>query len=250
MPVSSDRLLVIVPAWNEAETLAAVLAEIGASLPHSDVLVVDDGSDDATALVAEGCGVMVARLPVNLGVGAAMRTGYRYASRNGYAVAVQIDADGQHNPADVPALLALLGDGADIAVGARTEGDGAFTASGPRLWAMRILAVTVSRVAGTRLTDTTSGFKACNARAIELFARSYPAEYLGDTVESLVVAARSHLVIREVGVRMRPRAGGRPSHSPAKSAVFLVRAVLALTLALTRPRQSRPQPRRHEELGR
>jgi hypothetical protein len=95
--------------------------------------------------------------------------------------------------------------------------------------------VTLSRVTKTRLTDTTSGFKASNRRAIELFARDYPAEYLGDTIESLVIAARSGLRVRQVGVSMRPRAGGTPSHNPAKAAVFLGRAVLALTIALTRP---------------
>jgi hypothetical protein len=130
-------------------------------------------------------------------------------------------------------------------------GDGAFVPRGPRRWAMSLLSGTISRIARTRLTDTTSGFKACGPRAIELFARSYPAEYLGDTVESLVVAARSHLVLREVGVVMRPRAGGQPSHGPARSAAFLGRAVLALGLALTRPRpELKGEPyRRYEELG-
>lgn len=242
-------MLVIVPAWNEEETLPDVIAEIRHALPGIAVLVVDDGSVDGTARVAEETGVLVAHLPINLGVGAAMRTGFRYASRNGYAVAVQIDADGQHNPEDVPALLALLDGGANIAIGARMAGEGAYTVRGPRRWAMKLLSVVISRIAHTRLTDTTSGFKACDARAIDLFAQTYPAEYLGDTVESLVVAARSRLVIREVGVHMRRRAGGAPSHNPVRSAVFLGRAVMALALALTRPRPARPDERRYEELG-
>jgi glycosyltransferase involved in cell wall biosynthesis len=248
-------VLVIVPAWNEETTLAAVVEETRAALLASevpaDILVVDDGSDDATGTVAAASGALVAHLPVNLGVGGAMRTGYRYAQRLGYAVTVQVDADGQHNPADIPALLDALADGADIVIGARVAGDGAYLARGPRRWAMNMLSGTISRIAHTRLTDTTSGFKACGPRAIDLFARSYPAEYLGDTVESLVVAARSQLVIREVGVVMRPRAGGQPSHGPARSAAFLGRAVLALGLALTRPRpELRGSPhRRYEELG-
>jgi glycosyltransferase involved in cell wall biosynthesis len=247
-----DRVLVIVPAWNEEATLGAVLAEIHAAIAAAglpaDVLVVDDGSVDRTGSVAEASGVLVAHLPVNLGVGAAMRTGYRYARRSGYAVTVQVDADGQHNPADIPALLAGLADGADIVIGARVAGDGAYLARGPRRWAMSLLSASISRIASTRLTDTTSGFKACNDRAIDLFARTYPAEYLGDTVESLVVAARSHLVIRQVEVVMRPRAGGQPSHSPLRSAAFLGRAVLALSIALTRPRPElgAGQPRRTE----
>ena len=249
------RVLVIIPAWNEEATIAAVVDETRAALVGgnviADILVVDDGSDDATGRVAEASGALVAHLPVNLGVGAAMRTGYRYAQRLGYAITVQVDADGQHNPADIPALLGALAEGADIVIGARVAGDGAFVARGPRRWAMSLLSGTISRIARTRLTDTTSGFKACGPRAIELFARSYPAEYLGDTVESLVVAARSHLVLREVGVVMRPRAGGQPSHGPTRSAAFLGRAVLALGLALTRPRpELRGEPyRRYEELG-
>ena len=235
-----ERVLIIVPAWNEEATLADVLTETRSALGSAglcaDILVVNDGSVDGTGAVAEAAGALVAHLPVNLGVGAAMRTGYRYARRSGYAATVQVDADGQHNPADIGALLQGLTEGADIVIGARVDGDGAYVARGPRRWAMALLSAVISRIAHTRLTDTTSGFKACNARAIDLFARSYPAEYLGDTVESLVVAARSHLVIRQVDVVMRPRAGGQPSHSPVRAAAFLGRAVLALSLALTRPR--------------
>src|SRR4029453_14030423 len=122
---------------------------------------------------------------------------------------------------------------------------------GPRRWAISLLSGTISRIAHTRLTDTTSGFKACGPRAIELFARSYPAEYLGDTVESLVVAARSHLVLREVGVVMRRRAGGEAPHGRGRLAVFRGRGVLALGASLARPRaELRGGPyRRYEELG-
>ncbi|MDQ2781662.1 MAG: glycosyltransferase family 2 protein, partial [Actinomycetota bacterium] len=227
----ADRVLIIVPAWNEEATVAAVVTEIRAAMSDAcltaDLLVVDDGSDDATASIALAAGALVARLPINLGVGGAMRTGYRYARRQGYGATVQVDADGQHNPADIAALLQGLAEGADIVIGARVAGDGAYLARGPRRWAIALLSAVISRIARTRLTDTTSGFKACNVRAIDLFARSYPAEYLGDTVESLVVAARSQLVIRQVDVVMRPRAGGQPSHSPMRAAAFLGRAVLA-----------------------
>ena len=206
------RVLVIIPAWNEEATIAAVVDETRAALVGgnvlADILVVDDGSDDATGRVAEASGALVAHLPVNLGVGAAMRTGYRYAQRLGYAITVQVDADGQHNPADIPALLGTLAEGADIVIGARVAGDGAFVARGPRRWAMSLLSGTISRIARTRLTDTTSGFKACGPRAIELFARSYPAEYLGDTVESLVIATRLGCTIDQVPVDMRPRWAG------------------------------------------
>lgn len=237
------RLLVIVPAWNEQETLPAVIAELRSCVPDADVLVVDDGSMDATGDVARAAGARVLPLPINLGVGGAMRAGYRYALRQRYDLTVQLDADGQHNPADVPRLLdTMAAEGADVVIGARFAGVGTYAARGPRHWSMRVLAVALSRVTHTRLTDTTSGFKACNHRAIRLFSANYPAEYLGDTVESLVIAARAGLTIRQVGVAMRPRAGGRPSHSPIRAAVFLVRAVFALLIALSRPTEPLPRP--------
>lgn len=232
-----SRLLVIVPAWNEEETLPGVLTELERSLPRADVLVVNDGSTDRTSHVARSTDrTMVLDLPLNLGVGGAMRAGYRFALRHGYDRTVQVDADGQHDPADVLRVVAALDDErADVVIGARFAGRGTYSVRGPRRWAMSLLSTTLSRVARTRLTDTTSGFRASNRRAIELFAREYPAEYLGDTVESLVIACRAGLTVRQVGVEMRPRAGGTPSHSPVKAAVFLGRALLALVIALSRP---------------
>lgn len=232
-----SKLLVIVPAWNEQESLPAVLAELDRALPDADVLVVSDGSTDRTAAVARASGTaMLLDLPLNLGVGGAMRAGYRFAERRGYGRAVQVDADGQHDPADVLRVVeSLETEGADVVIGARFAGEGDYAVRGPRRWAMSVLSFVLSRIARTRLTDTTSGFRASNRRAIELFASDYPAEYLGDTVESLVIACRAGLKVRQVGVQMRPRAGGAPSHSPVKAAIFLGRALLALVIALSRP---------------
>ena len=116
-----------------------------------------------------------------------------------------------------------------------SQARGDYKVRGPRQWAMKLLSVILSQVCGTRLTDTTSGFKLANRRTIHLFAHDYPAEYLGDTIEALVIAKRSGLRIRQAAVVMRPRAGGSPSHSPIKAARFLIRAFLALGVALTRP---------------
>lgn len=232
----ADSLLVIVPAWNEEETLPAVIREIRDCAPWADVLVVSDGSTDATVRSATVTGTKVLDLPLNLGVGGAMRAGYKYALRHGYSYAVQVDADGQHNPNDLSRLLEAAKDlGADVVIGARFAGRGEYRVRGPRKWSMKLLSVVLSRVNRTKLTDTTSGFKLSNRRAITVFSSNYPAEYLGDTVEALVIAARSGLVVRQVGVEMRERAGGTPSHSPVKAAVFLGRAALALLIALTRP---------------
>lgn len=237
------RLLVVVPAWNEEATIAAVIAEIGSAVPTADVLVVNDGSTDQTVEVAKRAGATVLDLPLNLGVGGAMRAGFKYAVREGYELAVQIDADGQHDPAHVPELWETMHrEHADVVIGARFAGEGDYHVRGPRKWAMGLLAAVLSRVTRTRLTDTTSGFKMMNARAITVFASNYPAEYLGDTVEALVIASRARLTVRQVGVSMRPRAGGAPSHNPWKAAVFLLRAFFALLISLSRPSAPLPEP--------
>lgn len=237
MPPSLERTLIVMPAFNEEASVATVVAEVKQKLPGVAVLVVDDGSLDATADRASEAGALVARLPFNMGVGGAMRLGFQYALSNGYAVVVQIDADGQHDPAGVPALLEALAT-SDIAIGARFSGEGDYDVRGPRKWAMRLLSVVLSRITGTKLRDTTSGFKANGPRAVELFARAYPAEYLGDTVEALVIAARARLTVSQVPVSMRPRTTGTPSHNPFKSAVYLARAFLALVVAVIRPRHA------------
>jgi len=232
----AHRRLIVLPAWNEEAAIGGCLDEIIAVLPDWDVVVVSDGSTDHTSVVARAKGVAVIDLPFNLGVGGARRAGFSYAVREGYAEVLQIDADGQHDPAEVRHLVEVMRETrADVVVGARFAGRGDYTVTGPRKWAMKLLSVVLSRVCKTQLTDTTSGLKLCGPRATALYARDYPAEYLGDTVEALVIAARSGLVIRQAGVVMRERAGGVPSHSPVKAAVFLVRAILALAIALTRP---------------
>ena len=155
-----------------------------------------------------------------------MRLGFRIAQSEGYTNVVQIDSDGQHDPANLRALIAGLAY-ADIVIGARFAGEGDYRVTGPRWWAMQVLARILSRTTGATLTDTTSGFKANGPRAVEVFAREYPAEYLGDTIEALVLAARSGLIVRQLPVAMRPRLGGTPSQSPLKATRHLARAFLA-----------------------
>jgi glycosyltransferase involved in cell wall biosynthesis len=230
---ADQRVLIILPAWNESEGLPMVLKEIQTKLPDVDALVVDDGSSDDTARVAAAAGATVVRLPYNLGVGGAMRLGYRYAYENDYDVAIQVDADGQHDPAYVPELLKMLNT-VDMAIGARFAGEGDYTVRGPRKWAMRLLSGVLSRIAGTRLTDTTSGFRACNKQLIAFFAHWYPVEYLGDTVESMVGAIRVGFTVRQVPVAMRERTTGTPSASPVKAMVYLGRAGFVLMLAMIR----------------
>jgi len=234
MPSGFENTLIVMPALNEAASVAPVIKEVLEYLPGAGCLVVDDGSTDRTGEVASAAGADVATLPYNLGVGGAMRLGFKYALEHGYENVVQIDSDGQHNPRDVPQLLAALTD-ADLVIGARFAGEGDYSVRGPRRWTMWVLAGVLSRVAKTELTDTTSGLKASGPRAVRLFAEHYPAEYLGDTIESLVIAARAGCTIVQMPVAMRPRSGGQASHHPVKAAVYLGRALVALLFALVRP---------------
>lgn len=221
------------PAWNESESIGNTIREVFEFGPPCDVLVVDDGSRDNTAQVAHAAGATVVKLPFNMGVGGAMRTGFKYAKNHGYSRVIQVDADGQHDPRDIKAVLDGL-QHADIAIGARFADKGNYTVRGPRKWAMKVLAWTISRVAGTTLTDVTSGFRAANLKAIRQYVDHYPAEYLGDTIDSLVVAIRSGCTVRQVPVSMRARQGGTPSHDPIKAAIYLGRSGMALLFALTR----------------
>lgn len=226
--------LIVIPALNEESTIKQVIAEIASAVPLATCLVVNDGSTDRTSAVAAEAGAIVASLPYNLGVGGAMRLGFNYAKQNGYSFVVQVDADGQHDPSEISKLLEPL-QRVDLVLGSRFAGIGNYEVAGPRKWAMVALAKILSKTSKTTLTDTTSGFRASGPRAIQLFSEHYPAEYLGDTVESLVIAARAGLSIEEIPVVMRARAGGVPSHNPAKSALFLLRVGLAVTFAYLRP---------------
>jgi len=241
-------VLVVIPALNEEDSVGVVVKETRAALDDVDILVVNDHSTDNTAAVAAAAGADVVSNVFNLGVGGAMRVGFRYAARRGYQTMVQVDGDGQHDPREIPALLAVLrangepATEARVVIGARWAGTGTFQVPRARRWAMRMLAAYLTRLTGTRLTDVTSGFRAYNAPAIELFARTYPAEYLSDTVESLVIASRSGAQVAQVPVSMRVRHAGSPSQPAWRAVGYLIRVGLMLVLEVIRTRSRIPPP--------
>lgn len=222
------RLLVVIPALNEEVTVGDVVRSVRAELP-CDVLVVDDGSDDATSELALRAGAQVIRHPFNLGVGAAIRSGFRYAAEHGYHQILQVDADGQHDATEASRLVRLVQDGvADIVVGSRFAAG--YHVGRLRRSAMGVLSKVVSRRLGVRITDTTSGFRAFGPRAISRFARAYPSAYLSDTVEALLLAGDWGLQVAEVPVRMHQRQGGTPSAGGTRSLYHLVRLFLVIGL--------------------
>ena len=224
------KTLIAMPAFNEEESIGAVIAGLAGHHPLEHVVVVDDGSRDATSQIAQDAGVRVIRHAVNLGVGAAMGTAFKYAARNGYEAVVQLDADGQHRPEFLEDLLAGTGN-SDIVVGSRFAGGGNFQSTWARRNVQRVIAWVVSLYARTRLTDATSGFRVSGPRAIALFSEHYPVEFLGDTVESIVLASRQGLTVSEVPVIMNERAGGLPSQSILRATLYTGRILLILVLA-------------------
>jgi hypothetical protein len=227
------RRVAIVPAFNEEENIARVIGELKAFDPGLDVVVVSDGSTDRTADAAEEAGAYVVRLPFNLGIGGAVQTGFRFAAEHGYDVAVRCDGDGQHDPAELPKVLApILAGEADIVVGSRFSGDESYRSSATRRVGIRLLAWVVSGIARQRVTDTTSGFQALDRRAIRLFAGDYPHDY--PEVEGMVMTIKHRLRLEEVPVRMRERAHGRSSITALRSVYYMARVLLALFVGLFR----------------
>jgi glycosyltransferase involved in cell wall biosynthesis len=232
---ADNRTLVLIPAFNEEAALPGVLKELAEVVADLDVLVIDDGSRDATATVARGAGVRVAELPFNLGVGGALRTGFRYALRAGYDRAVQLDGDGQHDPGQIEHLLAALDAGADMVVGSRfAEGASGYEVGRARGGAMRLLRLVIHVLVGRRFTDTSSGFRAFGPDAIRVFAETFPAEYLSDTAEALLVAAYAGLAVEEVPVEMRQRSTGVPSTRNLRLVYHYVRLLTVIAFTASR----------------
>jgi glycosyltransferase involved in cell wall biosynthesis len=232
--VTSGRRIAIVPARNEEGAVGGVVGEIKAFDPRFDVVVIDDGSTDGTAAAAAAAGAFVVRLPFNLGIGAAVQTGFIFALEHGYELAVRLDGDGQHDPQELSKLLAVLERGdADIVTGSRfVDRNGAYRPPLARRIGITWFARLVSALTRQRVTDTTSGFQALNRTGIALFARDYPADY--PEVEATLLVLRHRLRLAEVPVRMRDREHGRSSITLLRSVYYMLKVTLALVVAMAR----------------
>jgi glycosyltransferase involved in cell wall biosynthesis len=232
-----DRFcLAVVPAYNEVGTVARVVRSVRENAPAFDVLVIDDGSTDATSEEAQAAGARVLRHPYNLGIGGAVQSGFTFALENGYDYMVQVDGDGQHDPCEIEKLIdAMESDPQiDVVCGSRFLKDIEYNGSVSRRAGIHIFAFILSRIVGQKVTDPTSGFRLYNRRAISLFARDYPHDY--PEVEAVLVLHHHHLRMREVSVQMFQRGGGRSSIRSGKSAYYMVKVLLALFVGLARRR--------------
>jgi glycosyltransferase involved in cell wall biosynthesis len=234
-----ERVLVVIPAHNEEESLPATLAAVREHLPGAAVVVIDDDSADRTAEIADVAGAEVVTLPCNLGYGGAVQAGFKYALAHGFEVVLQIDADGQHDPASARALLApVLAGETEVAIGSRFLGEAKYPIPALRRLGMRLFARIVTFVARQRFTDPTSGYQALGRRAIEFFAHdNYPTDFPdADTIILLVLAG---FRVREVPVVMRARSAGSSMHSNLKAGYYVSKMFLAIAMVLLRRRMLR-----------
>ena len=232
--MAATSQLVIIPAWNESGTIRQVVDGLRECLPDADVVVIDDGSTDATARSVPAW-AKVLRLPFNLGIGGAMQTGYRYAAINGYQVAIQVDADGQHAAEEVEKILEPVQKGeADIVVGSRflDESSDQYPLPLTRRIGILWLSLLLKLLTGRRFTDCTSGFRAANRRVIEAYARWYPDDY--PEPEVILLLHRAKFRVTEVPVRMNERAGGHTSISLGKGVYYVIKVSVALALDMIR----------------
>lgn len=233
-----QKRLAIVPALNEADSIAQVVGRLHTDAPDFDVLVIDDGSVDNTASAAEAAGARVLIHPINLGIGGAVQSGYQFALANGYEMAVQVDGDGQHPPAELAKLVARLEaePAVDMVTGSRFLGEGDYAQTFARKLGGSLFSFVLSLITRQRVTDPTSGFRLANRKAIGLFAHDYPHDY--PEVEAILMMHRHELTTAEVPVRMDQREGGTSSITPLHSGYYMLKVFLAVFVGLFRSRSA------------
>jgi hypothetical protein len=225
--------MVIVPALNEAEAVGGVVRSIQQVLPSVPIVVIDDYSEDTTAAVAEQAGASVVRLPVHLGVGGCVQTGYKLAYELGFDYVIRVDGDGQHEVADIPLILdALVRTGADVVIGSRFIGGSGKHTSFPRFIGISFFRILLRPILGAPIHDPTSGFVGVNRRALQVFSRTFPLEY--PEIEVLVILQRKRFRFHEISCRMKPRLTGKSSITPLKSFRYMLHVLLGVFVNVLR----------------
>ncbi len=235
------RSLIIIPAHNEEASVGRVIAEVRRVVPEAGILVVDDASRDATAEVAGRAGAEVVSLATNLGYGAAVQTGFRYAVQHGYDIGVQMDADGQHDPESLPALMApVLAGEADVCLGSRFLGRADYPISWPKRIGMALFGWIASTVVGRKVTDPTTGFQALNSGVMSYFSvDNYPSDY--PDADAIILLAFRGFRLREVPVVMKPRLAGTSMHSGFSTVIYVFKMFLSIFVVILRERVLAPE---------
>jgi glycosyltransferase involved in cell wall biosynthesis len=230
--IRSERLLILIPAYNEEDAIRQVVHSVKKVVPQSDVLVVDDGSADNTAHEAAAAGAIVLRNPFNLCIGGAVQTGLKFARQQGYTFVIRVDGDGQHNPADIQSIYAALqARKADVVIGSRFLAQEAVVSiSWSRRVGIRFFALMVSLLTGSRATDTTSGFMGLNRRAIETLAAYIPQDY--PEVEGRIILHKAGLRTLEIPTCMRDRVTGASSINSWSSCYYALKVSIAVITAI------------------
>jgi glycosyltransferase involved in cell wall biosynthesis len=231
------RKIVIIPAFNEEKAIAGVLHDVRTHAPDFDVLVVNDGSVDETSRIAKETGIAsVVDLPKNVGIGGAVQTGFIYAVRKGYDIAVQIDGDGQHNPEEISRLVdPILKGESDVVIGSRFLSDSSFRSSLPRRLGIKLFTLTNKILLQENITDSTSGFRAYNKKALEILFCDYPDDY--PEPEAVYILIKSGLRVTEIGATMNERQGGRSSITFLKSLFYMVKVFLAIFIRMMKKKK-------------
>jgi glycosyltransferase involved in cell wall biosynthesis len=229
------KTLIILPALNEAKNISKAVTNIREHVSWADILVINDGSTDQTTNEAQDAGAIVFNMPYNVGIGAAVQTGFKYAARNNYEFVARLDGDGQHNPDDTVRLLEIVQSGEyDVAIGSRFLGDGDYGTSFMRKLGITIISGLLRLITKRRVTDPTSGFSAFNRRAIMLFAKLYPHDY--PEPEAIVICHKSGLQVCEIPVTFLIREHGVSQFTvPTRSAYYMLKVTLAILINTLRP---------------
>lgn len=227
-PNKNPRILLIVPAYNERESILQVAKTI--SQAGYDFVVVNDGSTDDTLHICKSNNIPVIDLGVNLGIGGAVQTGHMYAFERGYDIDIQFDGDGQHDISSVPTLIEAIQNGSDLVIGSRfiSKDNSNFQSTGLRRLGIKWLSAVIKFVTGKRVYDVTSGFRASSKKTIELFSKEYPVDY--PEPESIVSAIKHHLTVTEVSAKMNERQGGTSSIRAFSSMYYMIKVSLAILI--------------------
>jgi glycosyltransferase involved in cell wall biosynthesis len=233
--ILSKKTLIIIPAYNEEGSIAAVVRNIRNHAGDADILVVNDGSQDRTARRAKESGAMVVSLPYNMGIGTAVQSGFLFAKEKGYHFAVQVDGDGQHPPSEIPKLLSALDNGVDLAIGSRFVQPTEYRPTLTRSLGIKIFSFLVSLIVGKKIYDTTSGFRAASRKAVLLLTETYPHDY--PEVEALITLHRNGMRFVEIPVEMNSRQAGKSSIGAKNAVYYMLKVTLAIFVAIIKRRQ-------------